>query len=200
MPQIHTKAFVISLQALLVGKKASGIPHSPWDILNNSNTHHHPVAICSRSQRNRFLSVQGVNAIQYQLWSKSGGLILAGNYMKTLASRLWAETAIGWRYYRAKTYNIILLYYYILVNNLYKCFPLMPSYMPLSLAFIKNNFACVSAIRGMKSVYFLNAFYTQVTWDFAHFKGSCDIKKRLRNADIAYVTHYILVINFLIQV
>lgn len=100
MPQIHTKAFVISLQALLVGKKASGIPHSPWDILNNGNTHHHPVAICSRSQRNRFLSVQGVNAIQYHLWSKGGRLILAGNYMKTLASRLRAETmAIGWRYY-----------------------------------------------------------------------------------------------------
>lgn len=62
--------------ALMVGKKASGIPQSLWDILNNSNTLHHPAAICSQNQRNRFLSVQGVNAIQYQLWSKSGRLIL----------------------------------------------------------------------------------------------------------------------------
>lgn len=68
MPQILTKAFSISLPALLMGKKASGIPHPLWDILNNSNTLHHHVAICSQSQRTRFISVQGVNAIQYLLW------------------------------------------------------------------------------------------------------------------------------------
>lgn len=62
MPQILTKAFSISLPALLMGKKASGIPHSLWNILNNSNTFHHHVAICSQSQRTRFISVQGVNA------------------------------------------------------------------------------------------------------------------------------------------
>lgn len=36
--QILANIFVISLPALLVGKKAPGIPHSVWGILNNSKT------------------------------------------------------------------------------------------------------------------------------------------------------------------
>ena len=89
--QILANIFVISLPAPLVGKEASDIPHSLWDILNNSNNLHHPVAICSLSQRNRFLSGEGVDAIQYPIWSKRGRMVLGllGDRVLVITWKLW---------------------------------------------------------------------------------------------------------------